>query len=124
MATITLYHGTDVESALDILNSGLNKERLLDHQNEFLQLDSGWYTAVEPNVAWFFATLAAEAFELCTVIEMHIPEALLQELLKTNLARREAIVNVPFAGEQIWFSPETFDILNGQARFVPHREDE
>lgn len=122
MAVVILYHGTDVDSALDILNNGLNQERLLNHQNEDLQLGSGWYTAIEPNVAWFFATLAAEALELCTVIEMHIKEELLGDLLKRDWARREVVVNVPFEGEQIWFAIDAFDLLNEQAQFVPYIE--
>jgi hypothetical protein len=75
-------------------------------------------------VAWFFATLAAEAVETCTVIEMEIPETVLMGLLDSGQARREIIGNVPFEGEQIWFAPETFDQLNQEARFLPYREDE
>jgi hypothetical protein len=55
---ITLYHGTDVNSALDILNNGLNRDRLRALQTEPVQLGIGWYAAFDPQIAWFFATLA------------------------------------------------------------------
>ncbi len=124
MTIITLYHGTDIESALDILNNGLSREKLISGQGKYLQSGVGWYTAVEPDVAWFFATLAAEAFESCTVIEMLISEELLDELFTSKLAHRERIGNVPFEGEQIWFALEALDILNQEAHFIPHAEVE
>lgn len=74
-------------------------------------------------MAWFFATLAAEALDLCTVIELQLSVELLDTFMAKDLALREVIVNVPFVGEQIWFAPETFAILNKQAHFSPYRED-
>jgi hypothetical protein len=123
MATVTLYHGTDIESALDILNHGLDEEKLRSRQTGTLQSGPGWYTAIEPNVAWFFATLAADALEVCTVIEMQLPAELLADLIQNDLARREVIVNVPFQGEQVWFALDTFAVLNCEARFGPYREE-
>ena len=79
-----LYHGTDIDSAIDILNSGLNKDKVIERQGQYSQLGVGWYTAIEPNVAWFFGTLAAEALDACTVIEMEIAEAILRELLDSG----------------------------------------
>ena len=122
MKTVILYHGTDVESALDILNNGLSEDELNKRQTESVQLGPGWYAAVEPDVAWFFATLAADALDRCTVVEMLITEEELDDLLTMELARREIIGSVPFEGEQIWFSPEAFDFLNEHALFVPHHE--
>jgi len=46
MAIVKLYHGTDIESALDILNNGLNGDRLLALQTQPVQLGKGWYAAL------------------------------------------------------------------------------
>jgi len=51
MAIVTLYHGTDIESALDILNNGLNGSRLIALQTQPVQLGRGWYAAFDPEVA-------------------------------------------------------------------------
>lgn len=124
MTMLTLYHGTDIESALDILNNGLDKDTLLDRQTRSVQSGSGWYTAIEPNVAWFFATLAIDALEQCTVIQCLIPEEKFDYLVAKKLARRETIVNVPFESEQVYFSLSAFDYLNEHATFMPYREAE
>ena len=57
-----------------------------------------------------------------TVIEMEVAQMDLQSLLARGLAVRRQIVNVAFAGEQYWFSPDTFAFLNEQAIFRPYRE--
>ena len=50
--TVILYHGTDVESALDILNHGLNVDRLLELQSKRpVQMGAGWYTTEDIDVA-------------------------------------------------------------------------
>ncbi|MEA3340265.1 MAG: hypothetical protein U9R15_09890 [Chloroflexota bacterium] len=50
---IALYHGTDVKSALDILNNGLNAEHLLATQTvRPVQIRTGWYTAWDLPVSW------------------------------------------------------------------------
>lgn len=98
---IKLYHGTDIYSALDILNNGLDRDKVFERQGRYSQLGVGWYTAIEPNIAWFFGTLAAEALDACTIIEMEIAEATLRDLLDNGQAKREVIGNVPFEGEQI-----------------------
>ena len=51
MAIVTHYHGTDIESALDILNNGLNGSRLIALQTQPVQLGRGWYAAFDPEVA-------------------------------------------------------------------------
>ena len=121
---ITLYHGTDVESALDILNNGLNVDRLLALQaGHPIQSDSGWYTAFDPEVAWFFASLApGDTSRGYTLIEIQLLRAELERLMTVGLARRESIANVPFIAEQIWFDLTAFDILNEQAEFRPYQE--
>src|SRR5215475_7292448 len=54
-----LYHGTDVDSVLDILNHGLDAAKLKALQlDRPTQLGRGWYAAYEAEVAWFFASLA------------------------------------------------------------------
>ena len=85
---IKLYHGTDVNSALDILNNGLNAEHLLSLQKNRVQLGVGWYAAFVPEVAWFFASLAPNLDELgCTVIEMLLSEEDLNYLLEQGEAK-------------------------------------
>jgi hypothetical protein len=122
VTTITLYHGTDVDSALDILNNGLNPERLLKLQVNPVQLGPGLYiyTAMDVDVAWFFASLAPHAETLeYTVIEISLPVLELNYLLDRKDARIEPIVNVQFKAEQVWFSLNAFDFLNKVADFRP-----
>jgi hypothetical protein len=118
---LTLYHGTDIESALDILNNGLNGDRLLALQTQPVQLGIGLYAALDPEVAWFFATLAPGLEALgCTVIEMSLPVVELNYLLDKGEARIEPITNVMFSAKQIWFSINTFELLNAKAEFKPY----
>lgn len=120
MTTITLYHGTDVYSALDILNNGLNPERLLKLQVKPVQLGPGLYTAIDLEVAWFFASLAptAETLEY-TVIEISLPVVELNYLLDRKEARIESLVQGQFKVERVWFSITAFDFLNQVAEFRP-----
>lgn len=122
--TITLYHGTDWESALDILNSGLNVENLRRLQSDrATQLGPGWYVTESPDIAWYFASIAPGLTDDgYTVIEMTMAQTDLQSLLAQGLAVRRQIVNVVFAGDQYWFSPDTFAFLNEQAIFRPYTE--
>jgi hypothetical protein len=121
---ITLYHGTDVHSALDILNNGLQADKLFALQTRHpVQSGAACYAAVEPEVAWFFASLApGDTAQGCTVIEMSLPQAVLEHLVTVGLARRERIANVPFVAEQLRFDLATFDVLNAQAEFQPSRK--
>ena len=121
---ITLYHGTDVHSALDILNNGLQADKLLALQARHpVQSGAAWYVAFDPEVAWFFASLApGDTAQGCTVIEMSLPLAVLERLVTASLASREQIANVPFVAEQIRFDLATFDVLNAQAEFRPSRK--
>ena len=121
---ITLYHGTDAQSALDILNNGLQADKLLALQARHpVQSGVAWYAACDPEVAWFFASLApGDTAQGCTVIEMSIPLAVLERLIMAGLASRERIANVPFMAEQIRFDLATFDVLNAQAEFRPSRK--
>lgn len=123
MAIVTLYHGTDIESALDILNNGLNGSRLLALQTQPVQLGCGWYAAFDLEVAWFFATLAPGLEALgCTVIEMSLPVVELNYLLDREQASIQPIANVMFSAQQIWFSINAFDFLNKKAEFQPYQE--
>jgi hypothetical protein len=121
---IVFYHGTDVDSALDILNNGLNAEHLLAMQTErSVQIRPGWYTALDPEVAWFFASLApGDKGRGYTVIEIHLKTGDLESLFARGLASRSIIRNVPFVAEQIWFDLAAFEFLNLHAEFRPYRE--
>lgn len=121
---ITLYHGTDVYSALDILNNGLQAEKLLALQARHpVQSGAAWYAAFDPEVPWFFASLApGDTAQGCTVIEMSLPRAVLEHLVTVGLASRERIANVPFVAEQLRFALAAFDVLNTQAEFRPSRK--
>ncbi len=120
---ITLYHGTSIASALDILNNGLNTNKLSAQQTRQVQLGTGWYVAFDIEIAKFFGALATGSFSSkFTVIEMTLPITKLEYLLTKGEARREIIVNVPFVAEQIWFSVTCFDFLNEQANFRPYQE--
>ena len=122
--TVILYHGTDWESALDILNNGLNVERLLNLQTQrSIQMGPGWYTTEQINVAWFFASTALRSFEHgFTVIEMEIHIEHLESLFEQGLAIKNRIVNVLFEGEQVWFALDAFEFLNQHALFRPYQE--
>lgn len=119
---IILYHGTDWESALDILNFGLSVENLRRLQSgRVTQLGPGWYLTASPDIAWYFASLAPGSTDGgYTVLEMEIGRTDLQSLLAQGLAIRRQIVNVPFSGEQYWFSPDVFAFLNERAIFRPY----
>jgi len=120
---IVLCHGTDVDSALDILNNGLDAEHLLALQaGRPVQIRAGWYTALNPEVAWFFASLApGDKGQGHTVIEMHLNVSDLEALFARGLAVRRIIFNVPFTAEQIWFDVTAFEFLNSHAEFRPYR---
>jgi hypothetical protein len=120
VTTITLYHGTDVYSALDILNNGLNPERLLKLQVNPVQLGPGLYTALDLDVAWFFASLAPNAEMLeSAVIKISLPVVELNYLLDRKEARIEPIVQGQVKAEQVWFSLTAFGFLNQVAEFRP-----
>jgi len=121
---IVLYHGTDVDSALDILNNGLNAEHLLAIQmGRPVQIRTGWYTAWDLHVAWFFASLApGDMGQGYTVIEMSLKASDLETLFARGLATRTIVRNVLFVAEQIWFDVAAFEFLNFHAEFKPCRE--
>lgn len=117
-----LYHGTDMDSALDILNHGLDADRLtaLQH-NRPPQLGTGWYAACEAEVAWFFASLApGNVGRGYTVIEIDIPDNLLNDLIAAKQAVQSTIANVPFVAQQYLFTVDAFAILNARATLRPH----
>lgn len=117
-----LFHGTDIDSALDILNNGLNAVKLRAFQlNRSTQLGLGWYAANDAEVAWFFASLApGNTGRGYTVIEIDIPEEILQQFIASQVALRRPIANVPFRAQQYWFDVAAFDMLNTHATFRPH----
>jgi len=119
---IVLYHGTDVDSALDILNNGLDAEHLLALQTgRLVQIRTGWYTALDPDVAWFFASLApGDKGGGQAVIEIRLKISDLETLLVRGLAIQSAIRNVPFIAEQVWFDVAAFELLNSRAEFRPY----
>jgi hypothetical protein len=119
---IVLYHGTDVDSALDILNNGLNVEHLLALQTgRPVQIRIGWYTALDPDVAWFFASLApGDKGSGCAVIEIRLKANDLETLFVRGLTIQSAIRNVPFIAEQVWFDVAAFEFLNSRVEFRPY----
>ena len=121
-----LYHGTDVDSALDILNHGLDAAKLRALQlDRPTQLGPGWYAAYEAEVAWFFASLApGNVGRGYTVIEIDIPEDILTQLVAARQAMRSAIVNVPFGAQQYWFDLSALAVLNAHATFRPYAGQE
>jgi len=123
---VVLYHGTDWESALDILNFGLDAEKLGRLQSyRATQLGIGWYLTEDIDIAWYFASMASGLKDGgYTVIEMAIEQRDLDSLLVQGLAIRRPIVNVPFAGDQYWVSPDAFAFLNDRALFRPYTGEE
>ncbi|WP_089721964.1 hypothetical protein [Candidatus Entotheonella palauensis] len=121
-----LFHGTDLDSALDILNNGLDATKLIAFQlNRPTQLGMGWYAACDAEVAWFFASLApGNTGRGYTVIEINIPEPILQQLIASRFALRHTIANVPFRARQYWFDVAAFVTLNTHAAFRPHTRQE
>ena len=121
--TIILYHGTAIESALDILNNGLNVEKLVEIQSKrVVQIGSGWYATESIDVAWFFASTALETMDQeGTVVEMELFLEHLESLFEQGLAAKSEILNVFFQGEQIWFHLDALDFLNQNAVFRPYR---
>jgi hypothetical protein len=117
-----LYHGTDIDSALDILNHGLDAAKLTALQRERpTQLGRGWYATYEAEVAWFFASLApGNVGRGYTVIEIDIPEDVLNQLVEARQAIQSAIANVPFGAQQYWFDLRAFAVLNARATFRPY----
>jgi len=118
-----LYHGTDVDSALDILNNGLSAEQLrLRQSSRQTQLGPGLYVAEDPEIAWFFASLAPGNSERgYTVIEIELPDVTFTNLRRSGFVHAEAIVNVPFSAGQYRFDLAAFDEINEIALFRPYR---
>lgn len=123
---VVLYHGTDWESALDILNFGLDAGKLRRLQSgRRTQLGAGWYVTEDIDIAWYFASLAPGLTDGgYTVIEMAMDRSDLDTLLQQELALQRPIANVPYSGQQLWFSPTAFAFLNERARFRPYSGEE
>jgi len=118
--SIILYHGTDVDSALEILNHGINIEKLRLLQTGDTQFGEGFYTANNVEVAWFFASMAPGTLSKSyTVIECELLVEHLESLLEQGLALQALIVNTASIGEQIWFHPDAFEFVNDHAEFRP-----
>jgi len=58
------------------------------------------------------------------VIEIEIPEDMLNQLVAARQAIRSAIVNVPFGAQQYWFDLSAFEVLNAHATFRPYAGQE
>lgn len=121
-----LYHRTDVDSALDILNNGFDAGRLRELQAvRPTQSGAGLYAASDPEIAWFFASMApGNRGRGYTVIEVEVADRDFQQLERDGYIHREEIVNVPFRALQYRIQPEAFAILNQQAGLRPHRRPE
>lgn len=121
-----LYHGTDVHSALVILNHGLNSKHLLALQRRPSQLGSGLYTSFDVSVAWFFASMApGNRGHGYTVIKLSLSVQHYGQLLQNQWAVERSIVNVPFTATQVWFHIDSFGFLNLYADIRPcNRQEE
>ena len=121
-----LYHGTDIDSALDILNHGLDVAKLAALQSgRSSQSGVGWYAACDAEVAWFFASLApGNVGRGYSVIEIDIPEDALNHLVAARQARRSTIANVLFTAQQYWFDISACEFLNAHATFRPYTGQE
>jgi len=123
LESAVLYHGTDVDSALGILNNGLDVEHLLALQaGRVVQVRTGWYTSLDPEVAWFFASLTpGDKGQGYTVVEVRLKTSDMEALFVRGLAIQSIIRNVPFTAEQVWFDVAAFEFLNSRAEFRPYR---
>lgn len=121
--TLAFYHGTDLDSALNILNDGLQSQPLVALQSgRPVDLGRGWYTTMDAEVAWYFAPLApGNIARGCTVIEMEITKDDFEHLVKRGDVIQAPIQNVLFVAEQYLFKPNAFDYLNAHAVFRPHK---
>ena len=124
--TVILYHGTDLESAIDIIQNGLNLNNLIHQQDgQPTQLGIGWYTTDNIDIAWYFASIAPGALDhkyVVIVIEMF--QEHLESLFEQGLLIKQEIINVTFQGDQYWFHPDSFNFLNQQAYFRPYAGNE
>ena len=120
--TVILYHGTDIESAIDIIQNGLSLDNLIQQSNgRPTQLGIGWYTTDEIDIAWYFASTAPGSIgRQYVVVVMEMFQEHLEMLFEQELAVKQEIINVPFQGDQYWFHPDSFDLLNQQAFFRPY----
>lgn len=121
-STIILYHGTDVDSALNILNHGLNEQNLEFWQaGRRLQSGTGWYTSDSAIAAHYFGVIApGNRGQGNTIIAMEIFLEHLEMLLEQRLCKRELIRNVFFEADQYWFDKKTLPFLNEHALFRPY----
>lgn len=121
-STVILYHGTDVESALKILNDGINQQDLeLWQRGRRLQSGPGWYTTDNVIAARYFASIAPgnrDHGNTIIIMEMFLEH--LEMLLEQGLCRKETIRNVYFDAEQYWFDMKTLPFLNENAIFRPY----
>lgn len=118
--SIILYHGTDVDSALDVLNHGISLAKLRMLQTGATQFGEGFYTTDKVEVAWFFASMAPGTLDKSyTVIECELLVEHLKDLLEQGLALQAPVANTTFIGQQIWFHPDAFEFVNENAKFRP-----
>ena len=116
-----LYHGTDIDSALDI-HKGLDAGKLIALQHvRSTQVGVGWYAACDAEIAWFFASLApGNVGRGYAVIEIDIPEDVFNQVLAARQAIRSAIANVLFVAQQYWFDIGSFALLNARTTYRPY----
>lgn len=121
-STVILYHGTDFDSALKILNYGLDPQDLEFWQRgRRLQSGPGWYTTDDIIAASYFASIApGNRNRGNTIIVMEMFLEHLEMLLEQGVCRKETIRNVYFEAEQYWFDLKTLSFLNENAIFRPY----
>jgi hypothetical protein len=121
-----LFHGTDLDSALIILEHGLDTHQLRARQGgRRAQLGPGWYTTDDITAAWFFASIAPGNVDKgFTIIQVELFVEHLEMLLQQGLAKKSKIANVWFDADQYRFDPQAFPFLNEYAVFRPYLQQE
>ncbi len=100
--------GTDLASALDIVQNGLNIEKARELGGD----GSFWAMPVaQIESARFFALVNPALSPQCALVKMTVPSKTLEDLLKNSLL--EIILDGPFYR----FAPDSFGILNEKAVF-------
>jgi len=98
---IRLYHGTDKESAEDILRNGLNSSR----SSEFNSSGEFWASPSDKYAYWFAKTNPRELEEIA-IVSFEIPKSVFSLILKNpRLVTRHSHMELEFL-------PKSFDILN------------
>jgi hypothetical protein len=120
--TVIFYHGTDLDSLLNILNDGLQVDKLRRLQSKHkVQSGAGWYVTDNISAAWYFATIAyGNKDRGSAVVEIELFIEHFELLVDQGLVKKSKIVNVHFDADQYLFDIQAFEFLNQHAAFRPY----